>query len=193
MRSRAAGWGTASHSRPVNLLEMAEMQAARLVQWPSAMAKLALPQGDLDPSVSNGDAELAAHSDVHGVERAAKKVAKKPAAKASRAKPAPVGASSRARPTRSRPRSRDASASEAPQLVAKPSLQEPPVSQMRTFAIGAGIGAAVTLSVVAMRSKGRHSNLMPILLRTVLYAVGKTSTPGTLTNVLARAVGSALE
>jgi hypothetical protein len=74
-------------------------------------------------------------------------------------------------------------------------------SQASALLFGAGIGAALTLSVVALRAKGRppttplfdkKSTLASVLLKTAVYAVGRVSTRGSITNLLARAVANSL-
>jgi hypothetical protein len=138
------------------------------------MAKLALTEAASDEQAPRTESEASEH--VHAT------VAKKAPSRAPRAKrarasaqPKPKSAIKRATPTQ------------------KSLAQAPASSQLSTFAIGAGIGAVVTLSMLALRSKGsRNSNLGATLLKTAVYAVGRTSEPGSLTNVIARLVGSAL-
>ena len=71
-----------------------------------------------------------------------------------------------------------------------------------TLLLGAGIGVALTLSIVAVRAKERpptlalfsskRSTLASALVKTAAYAVERASTRGSITNLLARAVGSSL-
>ena len=73
--------------------------------------------------------------------------------------------------------------------------------QASTLLLGAGIGAAIALSLVALRTKeraqpqlfGRNENtLASTLVRTAVYAIARASTRGSLTNLFARAVGNSL-
>ena len=59
--------------------------------------------------------------------------------------------------------------------------------------VGAGIGAAVTLSVVAIGiSSGRRSALGAAVTRSITYAIAHSTARGSLVNWVARAVHSAL-
>lgn len=68
--------------------------------------------------------------------------------------------------------------------------------------IGAGIGAAVALSIVALRSRDRrptvalfaspNSTFFNAIVKTVAFAVAQTATKGSLTSLVARAVGRAV-
>ena len=65
--------------------------------------------------------------------------------------------------------------------------------QVETLLIGVGLGAAVTLSIVMLRTKNaRSSPVTAALVKFASYAVGRTSPRGSLTRLLARAVGNAL-
>ena len=65
--------------------------------------------------------------------------------------------------------------------------------QFGTLFVGAGIGAAVALSVVILGTRaGRPSALGAAIMKSATYAIARTSSPGSLVNLLARAVGSAL-
>ena len=81
---------------------------------------------------------------------------------------------------------------EATRALARTTPAKPPL-QLGTLLIGAGIGAALTLSVVVVGGRGgRHSALGAAITKSVTYAIARTSSPGSLVNLLARAVGSAL-
>ena len=86
-------------------------------------------------------------------------------------------------------RLRDASA-----LITVAASPEPRAkSQIGTLLVGAGIGAAVTLSVMAFGSKrGRGSALAMAVTKSVSYAIARTTENGSLINLVARAVGSAI-
>lgn len=68
--------------------------------------------------------------------------------------------------------------------------------------IGAGIGAAVALSVVALRSRDKrptvalfaspNSTFFNAIVKTVAFAVAQSASKGSLTGLLARAVGKAV-
>jgi hypothetical protein len=74
--------------------------------------------------------------------------------------------------------------------------------QASTLLVGAGIGAALTLSIVALRAKerpptfalfrGQKASLASALVKTAVYAIARASKRGSVTNLLARAVGSSL-
>ena len=66
-------------------------------------------------------------------------------------------------------------------------------AQFGTLLLGAGIGAAITLSVVVIGGKGgRHSALGAAITKSAAYAIAHSSSRGSLVNLLARAVSSAL-
>jgi len=68
--------------------------------------------------------------------------------------------------------------------------------------VGAGIGAALTLSLVALRSRERpatftlfsskKSPLASALVKTAVFAIAQASARGSITNLVARAVGNSL-
>jgi hypothetical protein len=67
--------------------------------------------------------------------------------------------------------------------------------------VGAGVGAALTLSLVALSTKqpqptfslfNKKSTLASVLVKTAVFAVARASTRGSLTNLFARAVGNSL-
>ena len=74
--------------------------------------------------------------------------------------------------------------------------------QASKLLVGAGIGAALTLSLVALRSKerpatftlfnGKKSTLASALVKTAVFAIARASARGSITNLVARAVGSSL-
>jgi hypothetical protein len=77
--------------------------------------------------------------------------------------------------------------------AAIPEPQSPHKTQLGTLLVGAGLGAAVTLSVVALGTRrGKGSALGAALTKTVIYAIANTTPRGSLVNALARAVGNAL-
>jgi hypothetical protein len=75
-------------------------------------------------------------------------------------------------------------------------------SEARPLLIGAGIGAAVALSVVALRSKERPPTLalfananpdfLSVLVKAAVFAIGRSSARNTFAGVVARAVGQAV-
>jgi hypothetical protein len=70
---------------------------------------------------------------------------------------------------------------------------QPAKTQVRTLLVGAGIGAAVTLSVVALGSKrGRGSAFALAVTKSISYAIARTTERGSLINLVAQAVGSAI-
>jgi hypothetical protein len=74
--------------------------------------------------------------------------------------------------------------------------------QTSTLLVGAGIGAALTLSIVALRAKerppaftlfsSRKAELASALVKTAAYAIARASSRGSIANLLARAVSSSL-
>jgi hypothetical protein len=99
-------------------------------------------------------------------------------------------------PRAKRPRAKKASAEQRREVERSRAraltTPKPPV-QLGTLMIGAGIGSAITLSVVVLGSRGgRHSALGAAITKSVTYVIARTSSPGSLVNLLARAVGSAL-
>lgn len=76
-------------------------------------------------------------------------------------------------------------------LVSSPPPREK--TQFGTLLVGAGIGAAVTLSVVALGSKrGRGSVFALAITKSLSYAIARTTERGSLINIMAQAVGSAI-
>jgi hypothetical protein len=70
---------------------------------------------------------------------------------------------------------------------------QPAKTQFGTLLVGAGIGAAVTLSVVALGSKrGRGSTFALALAKSASYAIARTTERGSLLNLVAQVVGSAI-
>jgi hypothetical protein len=70
-----------------------------------------------------------------------------------------------------------------------------------TLLVGAGVGAALTLSLVALRAKqpqpaftlfNKKSTLASVLVKTAVFAIARASTRGSITNLFARAVGNSL-
>jgi hypothetical protein len=69
--------------------------------------------------------------------------------------------------------------------------------------IGAGIGATVALSVVALRSREKpatlalfaspNSTFLSAIVKTAAFAIGKSAAKGSLAGLVARVVGKAME
>ena len=65
--------------------------------------------------------------------------------------------------------------------------------QLETLLVGAGVGAAVTLSIVMLRGKNeRNPTLAAALVKVATYAIGRVSGRASLTSLVARAIGSVL-
>jgi hypothetical protein len=66
-------------------------------------------------------------------------------------------------------------------------------TQVGTLLVGAGIGAAVTLSIVALGTRrGGRSALGAAVTKSIVHAIAHTTPRGSPINLLARAVGNAL-
>jgi hypothetical protein len=109
-----------------------------------------------------------------------------------------------------RTRSKDAEekARRRSHAASKPSSAAPPVTLTHVkehaspLLIGAGLGAAVALSVVALRSRERtptvalfaspNATFFSALVKTAAFAVERTATKGSFANLVARAVGKAV-
>jgi len=122
----------------------------------------------------------------------------------SKREPSPLPAARAARARTKKPETaRNKSAKKGATSVARRSvapqaaLASPSTSQAKTqfttFLVGAGVGAAVTLSVVAFGSKrGRGSALAVAVTKSITYAIARTTANGSLLNLVARAVGGAI-
>lgn len=79
----------------------------------------------------------------------------------------------------------------AQQLVLLPAPKRE--AQLGTLLVGAGLGAAVALSVVALGSRvAKSSAFRASVAKSVALAVAGTSARGSMINLMARVVGSAL-
>src|SRR5882724_7298861 len=112
-------------------------------------------------------------------------IANQPAANAAAARnlsPRPRATKSSSKRTEAKPVSSN--------LANSPSPLE---GQTSTLLVGAGIGAALTLSIVALRAKqpqptftlfsGKKSTLASALIKTAVFAIARASTRGSLTNL----------
>jgi hypothetical protein len=150
----------------------------------AAMKKAALLESEPQPQDQPSELKTVSHGD--------SAVAMRTANKASGAERslAPVHSSPRAKRAASTKGRRGSKAIASTNKRARSQAR----TQIGTLAIGAGIGAAVTLSVVVLRSKSAKTSALSVaLIKTALYAVGRASAYGSITNVLARAVSSALD
>ncbi len=107
-----------------------------------------------------------------------------------------VADQARPKPTKSSPRPSTSKRGSSSSKTSKSRLE----GQASTLLVGAGIGAALTLSLVALRSRERpatlalfsskQSPLASALVKTAVFAIARASARGSITNLLARAVGN---